>query len=42
MRSLFPFKIQAADSFDVILKEGYNGGLASKQAGSIGGQIRRI
>ena len=27
MRSLFPFKIQAADSFGVNFKEGYNGDL---------------
>ena len=36
------FKMQAAGEVGVNLKEGYNGDLTSKQAGSIGGQIRRI
>ena len=33
------FKMQAANEVGVKLKQGYNGDLTSKQAGSIGGQM---
>ena len=33
------FKMEAASEVGVNLKQGYNGDLTSKQAGSIGGQI---
>ena len=33
------FKMQAASEVGVTLKNGYNGDLTSKQAGSIGGQM---
>ena len=33
------FKMEAAAEVGVNLKEGYNGDLTSKQAGSIGGQM---
>ena len=33
------FKMEAANDVGVNLKEGYNGDLTSKQAGSIGGQM---
>ena len=33
------FKMEAASEVGVSLKEGYNGELTSKQAGSIGGQM---
>ena len=33
------FKMEAANEVGVNLKEGYNGDLTSKQAGSIGGQM---
>ena len=33
------FKLEAANEVGVNLKEGYNGDLTSKQAGSIGGQM---
>ncbi len=33
------FKMEAANEVGVNLKQGYNGDLTSKQAGSIGGQI---
>ena len=33
------FKMQAANEVGVNLKQGYNGDLPSKQAGSIGGQM---
>ena len=33
------FKMQAANEVGVNLKQGYNGELTSKQAGSIGGQM---
>ena len=33
------FKMEAANEVGVNLKQGYNGGLTSKQAGSIGGQM---
>ena len=33
------FKMEAASEVGVTLKEGYNGDLTSKQAGSVGGQM---
>ena len=33
------YKMEAANEVGVTLKEGYNGDLTSKQAGSIGGQM---
>ena len=33
------FKMEAASEMGVSLKQGYNGDLTSKQAGSIGGQM---
>ena len=33
------FKMEAASQVGVILKNGYNGDLTSKQAGSVGGQM---
>ncbi|MBQ8404662.1 MAG: alpha/beta-type small acid-soluble spore protein [Clostridia bacterium] len=33
------FKMEAANEVGVNLKEGYNGELTSKQAGSVGGQM---
>ena len=36
------FKMQAANEVGVNLKQGYNGDLTSKQAGSIGGQMVNI
>jgi small acid-soluble spore protein D (minor alpha/beta-type SASP) len=33
------FKMQAANEVGVTLKQGYNGDLTSKQAGSVGGQM---
>jgi len=33
------FKMEAASEVGVTLKEGYNGDLTAKQAGSIGGQM---
>jgi hypothetical protein len=33
------FKMEAASEVGVTLKDGYNGDLTSKQAGSIGGQM---
>ena len=35
------FKMEAASSVGVNLKQGYNGDLTSKQAGSIGGEMVR-
>lgn len=37
--ALDKFKMQAANEVGVNLKEGYNGDLTSRQAGSIGGQM---
>ena len=37
--ALESFKMQAANDVGVTLKQGYNGDLTSKQAGSIGGQM---
>ena len=33
------FKMEAANEIGVSLKQGYNGDLTSKQAGSVGGQM---
>lgn len=33
------FKMEAASEVGVTLKQGYNGDLSSKQAGSVGGQM---
>ena len=33
------FKMEAANEVGVYLKQGYNGDLTSRQAGSIGGQM---
>ena len=33
------FKMEAASEVDVNLKQGYNGDLTSRQAGSVGGQM---
>ncbi len=35
------FKMEAASEVGVNLKEGYNGDLTSRQAGSVGGQMVR-
>ena len=37
--ALNQFKIEAANEVGVNLKQGYNGNLTSKEAGSIGGQM---
>ena len=37
--ALDQFKMEAASEVGVNLKQGYNGDLTSKQAGSIGGQM---
>jgi len=37
--ALDKFKMEAASDVGVTLKNGYNGDLTSKQAGSIGGQM---
>ncbi len=37
--ALNKFKMEAANEVGVNLKEGYNGELTSKQAGSVGGQM---
>jgi len=37
--ALDKFKMEAASDVSVNLKQGYNGDLTSKQAGSIGGQM---
>ena len=37
--ALNKFKIEAASEVGVNLKNGYNGDLTSKQAGSVGGQM---
>ena len=36
------FKMEAASEVGVNLKQGYNGDLTSKQAGSVGGQMVNI
>ncbi len=38
-KALEQFKMQAASEVGVNLKNGYNGDLTSRQAGSIGGQM---
>lgn len=37
--ALNKFKMEAASDVGVNLKQGYNGDLTSKQAGSVGGQM---
>ena len=37
--ALIRFKMESANEVGVTLKDGYNGDLTSKQAGSIGGQM---
>ena len=37
--TLNKFKMEAANEVGVNLKQGYNGDLTSKQAGSVGGQM---
>ncbi len=37
--ALEKFKMEAASEVGVTLKQGYNGDLTSKQAGSVGGQM---
>ncbi len=37
--SMNRFKMEAASDVGVTLKQGYNGDLSSRQAGSIGGQM---
>ena len=37
--ALNKFKMEAANEVGVTLKDGYNGDLTSKQAGSVGGQM---
>lgn len=37
--ALSRFKMEAADEVGVNLKQGYNGDLTAKQAGSVGGQM---
>ena len=37
--ALEQFKMEAANEVGVNLKQGYNGDLTSKQAGSVGGQM---
>lgn len=38
-RAMESFKMEAANEVGVNLKQGYNGDLTAKQAGSIGGQM---
>ena len=40
--ALDKFKMEAASEVGVTLKQGYNGDLTAKQAGSIGGQMVNI
>ena len=37
--ALDKFKMEAANEVGVTLKQGYNGDLTSRQAGSVGGQM---
>ena len=37
--ALYNFKMEAAKEVGVNLKQGYNGDLTSKEAGSVGGQM---
>ena len=39
MEALERFKMEAANEVGVNLKQGYNGDLTSRQAGSVGGQM---
>ena len=39
IEALDRFKMEAANEVGVNLKQGYNGDLTSKQAGSVGGQM---
>ena len=39
--ALKQFKMECANEVGVNLKEGYNGELSSKQAGSVGGQMHK-
>lgn len=38
-KAMEQFKMEAANEVGVNLKQGYNGDLTSKQAGSVGGQM---
>lgn len=38
-KAMEQFKLEAANEVGVALKDGYNGDLTAKQAGSIGGQM---
>ena len=40
--ALSRFKMEAANGVGVNLKQGYNGDLTSKQAGSVGGQMVNV
>lgn len=40
--ALNKFKMEAANEVGVNLKQGYNGDLTSKQAGSVGGQMVKM
>ena len=40
--ALDKFKMEAANEVGVTLKQGYNGDLTSRQAGSVGGQMVNI
>ena len=40
--ALDKFKMEAASEVGVNLKDGYNGDLTSKQAGSVGGQMVKV
>ena len=40
--ALSRFKMEAANEVGVNLKQGYNGDLTSKQAGSVGGQMVNV
>ena len=41
-KKLQNFKTEVANSLNVNLKQGYNGDLTSKQAGSVGGQMVNV
>ena len=38
-KAMDSFKMEVANSLNVNLKEGYNGDLTARQAGSVGGQM---
>lgn len=40
--ALDKFKMEAASEVGVNLKQGYNGDLTSRQAGSVGGQMVKV